>query len=311
MRIRPAAVLALLPPILGVVLGATLGAAEQPIVLDRPEQVGGLSTISASCRSLQHRSMQVDERPPLPQVVDFTVSLAAEREVLAVSAQGQPTRLRLTVASLTRTTVGKPVVVMLPAGAQLVAEHRGGYAVFHDNDAKELQEPVQQALRLVLDLGDGTPLQDQALGSAKPRSPGEQWAISPVPASRWLADLRLLVDPAKLSGSTVFSDLVPGTGPSSGGEQLHLTATLAFSGFTVPALSPGLTVTSSAGTLALDRLYPHDPALPMTAEKRLLKESLAAQGKSQQNGVEHGLAITIELEQSNDFRLTAHGPAPH
>ncbi len=304
MRIRPAALLTLLLP-----FPAAAGAAELNIVLDRPERPGALATIIASCRSQQHRSIQLGGQPLQAQLVDYTVDLAGEREVLAVSAQGQPTRLRFTVASLTRTVAGKPALAMLPAGAQLVAEAAGGNAVFRDAEAKELPEAVQQALRMVLDTGDGTPLQDPALGSAQARAPGERWAISPVPAARLLAGLRIIVDPAKLNGSAAFSELVDEPGPRPA-QQLRITATLAFSDFTVPALAPGLAVTRSAGTLALDRRYPADPALAMTSEQRLLTESLAAQGRIQQNGAESAMAITMELEQRNELRLTPHGPAP-
>jgi hypothetical protein len=304
MRHRPAAILALLWP---AALTTALGAAEQAIVLDRPERVGGLATISASCRSQQHRSVQFDERKPQAEIIDFMVDFAGEREVLAVSAQGQAVRLRLTVARLIRTVAGNPPLVMLPAGTQLVADYAGGHSVFRDGEAKELLAPIQQALRLALDLGDSTPLQDAAFGSAQRRSPGEQWAIRPVPAARLLADLRIIVDPAALSGTAAFAELVPG--PER--EQQRITATLAFSSFTVPALSADLTVTSSAGTLALDRLYPSDPALALTGEKLLLKESLAAQGKTQLNGHERLMAITMELEQNNEFHLTPHDPVPH
>jgi hypothetical protein len=303
MRIRPAAVLALLLP---AIIAPALPAADQAIVLDRPEQIGAVATISASCRSQQHRGIQLAGRPIQAEDIDVQYSFAGEREVLAVSAQGQPTRLRLTVNRFERTVAGKPVVIMLPPSAQLVAERAGGHSVFRDGNAKELHEVVQQALRMVLVIGDGTPIQDQALGSAQPRAVGEQWAISPVPAARLLADLLLIVDPAKLSGSAARGELAPG----SGGQQLRLTATLAFTDFTVPALAPTLTVTSSAGTLALDRLYPADPTQPMTSEKRLLKEHLAAQAKVQANG-SPGMAISIELEQANELLLTPHEPAAH
>jgi len=299
---RPATVLALLLP---AILTARGGAADQAIVLDRPERVGALATISASCRSQQQRSIQLEGQQPLAQNLDYQITLVGEREVLAVSSAGQPTRLRLTVARFERTVAGKPSLVMLPPGAQLVAEHAGGHALFRDGDGKELTEPVQQALRLVLEVGDGTPLQDPALGSAQRRSPGEQWAISPVPAARLLADLLIIVDPARLSGSAALSEVVPGTDH----QQLRITATLAFNAFTVPALPTGLAVTSSAGTLALDRLYPDDPTLPMASEKRELKESLAAQGRALMSGSERTMAISIELSQSNELLLTPHHPA--
>jgi hypothetical protein len=306
MGIRPAAVLALLP-----VLAAALGAADQRIVLDRPERVGDQATISTSCRSRQHRSITFDQQPAHVEDIDYTVALSGEREVLAVSAQAQATRLRVTVASLTRTPSGRPALTMLKAGAQLVAEWTAGHAAFRDGDGKELPEQVQQALRLVLDLGDGTPLQDRALGSAQPHAPGDQWAIDAVAAARLLASQRILVDPSGLTGSAAFSALVPGTGTGTSPEQeqLRITATLAFHGFTVPALPAGLAVSSSSGTLALDRLYPLDPALPMSGETRLLTEHFAAAGRGQQDGAEHSMALTMELEQRNELHLAPHAPA--
>ncbi len=312
MRMRPAVILARAPVLAAALLVAVLPlaalpAADQPLVLDRPAHVGERTGISASCRSQQHRGIAVDAQPAKAQEVDFTVAFTGEREVLAVSAQGQPTRLRLTVASLTRTVSGKPALVMQPAGAQLVAEAAGGGTEFRDGDGKELPEAVEQALRLVLDLGDGTPLHDQALGSAQPRAVGEQWAISPVPAARLLAGLRILVDPAMVSGNAAVAAREPG--PAPGQELLRITAALAFSAFTVPALPAGLAVTRSAGTLALERRYPGDPALPLLGETRLLSESLAAQGTVQQNGGEHALAITMELVQTNELHLVPHDPA--
>ncbi len=300
MRLRAALITALALTAPGL---AAENAVSPALVLDRPAHVGEHSTITASCHSHQHRSIQIEAREPMVQDIDYSILFAGEREVLAVGAQGQPTRCRLHVTRCERTVTGQAALVMVDAGTQLMLDARSGQAVFSDAQGKEFIEQVQQALRLVLDRTDEGEPQDQALGSAHGHAAGERWAINPVPAARLLAGLRLVVDAEHLSGSAGYR-LAEGAGAPAA---LDFATNLAFSAFTVAALSPGLKVTTSSGTLAIERRYPADPALPLILERRTLTESLQAQGTSSATGNEHAMAIAMELTQSNELSIAAPG----
>jgi len=278
---------------------ATLAAAQDyQIVIDRPEKVAERAALHATCASNQQRYLGIGGTPMRRQDANFEITIDAERTVLEVSAQGQPTVVQLTIVKATRTEAGRGTAVLLPPGSVVLMAAGDKETTFSDGDKAALPVSALPSLRMTLHLSAGKAKDDPAFGSSVRRPLAASWPIEPQAAALVLQDLAFTVDPQHLSGTTTLAVALKG----SGRDCLRLTTELAFSGFTM-TLSKGMQVTASSATLEIARIVPVEVAAPGGQETRSLKLHMEAAGQATQSGVVQQIAASIDLTQVNELDL--------
>lgn len=201
-------------------------------------------------RDLAERTEDMDQRV-------LAVTLEGTAKVLEIDAHGRPTALEYTVSTCTMDENGHATTIA-PAGAKLTARDRKGVTVWQIN-GRPASDDVNEALRM-FGLATGDQTVDQMLGTDRPRSVGESWAIDSKSVAKAMErELHTTVDAHNVAGASTLVDAVDHAGTPCTVVYTHVSA----DDCPPPAGTvDGFQVRNSSATATFQGIFPRDMRLP-------------------------------------------------
>lgn len=150
--------------------------ASYPIRIGRPDKVGSVLMVQAEGVQSTKGKMKVDGQPvPFPES-QITISANFRWEVLEANDQRKATRLKLTMGKGKCEMDGAPLELP-PEGTVIEVRRENGKDVFL-LESSALPENLQQALGIVVELGNGRAEDDLQFGTTDPKEVGESWGVN-------------------------------------------------------------------------------------------------------------------------------------
>ncbi len=150
--------------------------ASYPIRMGRPDKVGSVLLIQGEGKELMIGKGTVGGQPmPLPERTT-TIALTYQCEVMEANDIRKATKLKLTLGKGKCQVNGVPVELP-PEGSVIVVIRKNDKELFLQ-DGLPLVEPLQDALGIVVELGDGRDEEDLQFGTNTPKEVGDSWDVN-------------------------------------------------------------------------------------------------------------------------------------
>jgi hypothetical protein len=252
-------------------IGRALGADEDyAIKLHRSANVGDGCTLKAI--KSQRQKTDAPGMPMLSQSNEARYELHGS-EVVTSSSNGNATKVRLTVDSLTLASSGNSQD-LVPKGTILSLTYKDGkLTVMQENT--ELGPEVAAALEGIVDIDDPakTVNDDDQFGTPDRKKIGAKWDINKAKVAQFAKESGVDVAPADVSGSVQLL----GTKDVDAKKCLDLEMDLTFKNMKIP-VPPGMTVDKGEGTVKVSVLLPIDVKLPAGSDHIENNISIAMSG---------------------------------
>jgi hypothetical protein len=183
----------------------------------------------------------------------------------------------------------------LPKGTQVIAQRRDGKKEFFI-DGKIANEDIDDMLDIFITIPATQATDDDIYGTKERKNVGESWAVNSVNALKDLASDGMVVDLAKMEGSTKLERIVEVEGIKC----LLLSASIEVSGV-VPPLPSGLTVEKSNVSAIFTGEFPLDISIRPLSQIHKMTFEFVAKGKSSPDAPE----VTLSMVSSKSGNIKA------
>ncbi len=263
-----------------------LNAQDFEIKMARPSKVGDTYGVESKGSTEQHIAFTVDGEAAPPQNEMTSAVLKAKAEVLAVTALGKESKVRFTVASLSKIVDGKAEEV-LPAGTVVIGVHRGKKTEFTVADGPAAPE-IAKLLDVVIHLAPDNKQEvndDVIFGTKERQKIGGTWPVNAVAASKDLAlSQELKVAPENITGTVTLVE------KTKDGLDIHATMELKKVDFPLP---PGMTTKASKVKVQFGGVFPLD------LTKRDVSQTMTMEGNVECTAKSNGKDLTMVLEMKS------------
>lgn len=274
---------------------------KQKITLDRAHQVGNRYTVVANGESKQVMEMSANGQP-IPQqskTEQFSASLEANFEVVAVSESGKCSKGTLEIKTLQRTDAGAAGPRVLLENATIV-----GTASATGVDWVNGDTPVEAEVAATLELFSlvskdkaQSANEDILFGTDQEVSPGDSWPIDgQAIAESFGADTGMGLDPQSVAGTMTLEKL-----ETVGGIQCQIISgevTMELNEF--PGLPAEAAIKNGTMTVEIGGAFPVDTSLARLRESMSMSMKPTVEFSAQ--GAQ--MAVTMEFARSAEATLT-------
>src|SRR5688572_8530382 len=194
--------------------------------------------------------------------------MESEATVLAVDAQGRPTKESHTIVKLLEGAGKKP---MLPAGTKVIASRPGRETVF-EIAGKPATDAVAKALDLAVEITSGGPTDDEIFGTTERKKVGDRWPLNEALALKD-ANEKLVasgLNVTSVKGTTTLQKVTK----EGGVEVLHLLGNMTATAS--PAAKGPFTSADTTMTITFTGAYPEDIAKSIRDESATMTMALKA-----------------------------------
>ncbi|MDP2815573.1 MAG: hypothetical protein Q8O19_02710 [Rectinemataceae bacterium] len=150
--------------------------ASYPIRMGRPDKVGSVLLIQGEGKQSIMGKGTVGGQPMPFSESTITIALTYQSEVLEANDSRKATKLKLTLGKGKCQVKGVPIELP-PEGTVTVALRKNDKKLFL-KDGLPLEEPLQEALGIVVELGDGKDEEDLQFGTNTPKEVGDTWDVN-------------------------------------------------------------------------------------------------------------------------------------
>jgi hypothetical protein len=215
--------------------------------------------------------------------------------VLEVDELKREKKLSLLVSkSVMYTNVNDKEEEALPKGTQIIAQRRDGKKEFLI-DGKIANEDIAKMLDLFITFPATQATDDDIFGTNERKKVGDSWAVNSVNALKDLASDGIVVDLAKIEGSTKLERIVEVEGIKC----LLLSASIEVSGV-VPPLPSGLTVEKSNVSAIIAGEFPLDISIRPLSQIQNMMLEVVAKGKSSPDAPE--VTLFMDSRRSGNIK---------
>jgi hypothetical protein len=174
--------------------------------LSRPARIGDRYNYVADATVVQSMTANVCGRERTLRPSNISLHLEAVEQVLAVNARGEPSKATYAVTKCTKRE-GKLERTFLQPGRVLTAT-AGRWKSGIEANGERLTAREELALRAVVSLPNANDVSlDDAYGTAKPRHPGESWAVNAEALARLVSRQGVRVKREDVAGTVKFKAL--------------------------------------------------------------------------------------------------------
>ncbi len=216
--------------------------------------------------------------------------------VLEVDELKREKKLSLLVSkSMMYTNVNDKEEEALPKGTQVIAQRRDGKKEYLI-DGKIANEDIDDMLDIFITIPATQATDDDIYGTKERKNVGESWEVNNVNALNDFASDGMVVDLAKMEGSTKLERIVEVEGIKC----LLLSASTEVSGV-VPPLPSGLTVEKSNVSAIFTGEFPLDISIRPLSQIHKMTFEFVAKGKSSPDAPE----VTLSMDSSKSGNIKA------
>lgn len=280
--------------------------ASYPIRMGRPDRVGGVVLVQAEGKqSMTGMGMVSGQPTPFPERIT-AVSLHYKREVLAINENRMATKLKLTLGK-SKCTVNGVALALPRAGSVIEVKRENDKRVFL-KDRFPLPEPIQEALGIVVELGDGRDEEDLQFGTNSPKEVGDSWDVNAENILVILGrEIGLVGDPEKIVGKTKLEAVEKNNDVDCMRVATHFEIRDVKSAFFVDK-EMGLKLTSANMKVDQKALLPIETDLqPHSLQVNFVLEAKGT-GEIEENGVKAPFSMEIKMEEWTDLKMTVVPP---
>ena len=157
-----------------VLLTASVSAQDYAIKIEQPFKVGQRYNLTVVATDSSEMTMTAEQRPPKIQDEDQDIQMESVATVLAVDANGRPTKESHTIVKLLQGAAHEP---LLAAGTKVTASRADRKKMFEINGAPAMGA-VAKALDLAVDITSGGPTDDEIFGTTERKKVGDSWPLN-------------------------------------------------------------------------------------------------------------------------------------
>lgn len=233
---------------------STSASGGHPIHLARQLPVGYAWGELAQFASTQRQTISAGGAVVQDTTTNSAIELAGDYSVLALGADGQPSRLRLAVDHVLVDSGSGAVAAMLPP---VIVIERGDPGTIAGENGEAIAADTIELLRRVVPERSRPVDDDAVFGTREPQQVGASWPLDSQGAARGLAALHLTVDPSNVGGSTTLVT----AGTEGGIDVLGLRTEIIATHIGFPGLPPGSVERRADVRAATEMVLPVDPGI--------------------------------------------------
>lgn len=285
--------------------------ASYPIRMGRLDPVGLVLNIQAEGKQSLAGKATVGGKPfplPMPETVTI-ISLNYQEEVIAANEAQKATKLKLTLGKSQCQFNGAPLALP-PEGTVIEVRRENDKKVFLQ-DGFPLPEPVQNALGIVVELGDGRDEEDLQFGTSTPKEVGESWGVNSESILNIAGrEAGIVGDPKKVLGKSKLEAVQKDEGVDCMKIDTHVEIRDVKSVFFLDKDS-GLKFKNATVVIDQTSLLPVNPELQPHAFQGQLRLDALCTAELQENGAILPIDVEMKMEESIKLKLVeASKPAP-
>lgn len=227
--------------------------------------------------------------PERSQSEDFSVTMVADVEVLAINENGKASKVTVLVKTLTRADDDAAAETLLENTVVDAANEAGG--VVYSIGGVAVEKEIQQAIKLftLLNSNAAKADEDAIFGTNESHAPGDEWPVDEaVIANFFSEDTGMELVPDSIEGAMKFVKVDRVAGIVC---QL-LSGQVSMEMASFPGVPDVAELSDSTVEVSLSGAFPIDPLLPVAEKSMTMK--MAPSLEYTKNGITIGMKMTIE-----------------
>lgn len=263
----------------------------QAIRIERDAKVGDRYYFEGEGRSREVVEMSAEGKP-VPEgsrTEDFSATLLADVEVVAIHENNKPAKVSIRVISLTRTDDGAQPVTLLEDTVIDAESEAGG--ITYSTAGIAVEAKIQQAIKLFTLLNDHSRKADEdaIFATHESHAPGDEWSVDRAAiANSFSQDTGMEIVPDSIVGSMKFEkvDQVGGVACQLLSGQVSMDVA------SFPGMPEGAELNDSKAHVSLSGAFPIDLSLPVVEKSMAMKMDPSLEYTS--NGISVEMKMTME-----------------
>jgi hypothetical protein len=281
----------------GLLLCPAALAQDCEIRLNRPMKVGQEYQVSATGREVQKATVTVNGQVVKNENQETAIEVKAAVRVLEIDKNGAPSKLSLKIGQCLEVK-GETKTPLAPAGATVIASLDGKRNSVFEVDGQRVGPDAQRALAQVFSLGKGGPTDDQMLGTAQRKKPGDSWPINAELTAEDARQNGVVMNKEDLAGTVTLEKVVK----VGGTECLQVAVAMDVARVRPPAPA-GLLVDKGTARIGMSGLFPVNPALNVPEKSSDMLVTIVMKGKKTQPDAPD-LVVETVAERQTTVRYT-------